>query len=146
MVAQKNVIRAYWLAFVGLLCGIVGMHRFYLELYFTGTLMLLIFLGGIFCFAIGLAHMFAPFAAAVAAGSDIASFSLGGALPQDHNALTEWAGKINTSELPESPTSNLAQETKLWFVSGWLFMLAALCWLLLDCIFMSSLTKKANES
>ncbi|MGU9951436.1 MAG: hypothetical protein ACNYPH_03875 [Gammaproteobacteria bacterium WSBS_2016_MAG_OTU1] len=48
MVAQKNVIRAYWLAFVGLLCGIVGMHRFYLELYFTGTLCCSYFLAASF--------------------------------------------------------------------------------------------------
>ena len=115
----KTSGKAYMMALVGLFFGIVGAHRFYLEMHFTGMLMLLIFLGGVFCFGIGYFQMLSPLLTAVTSGGVAAAQAL--------------------------PTDGLiSHESKGYFIVGGLLCLASLCWLAVDLLTMPMLTKKAN--
>ena len=115
----KTSGKAYMTALVGLLFGVVGAHRFYLEMNFTGMLMLLIFLGGVFCLGIGYVQMLSPLLTAVT--------SIG----------VEGAQALPTDGL-------ISHESKGYFIVGSLLCLAALCWLAVDLLTMPMLTKKAN--
>ncbi len=130
MNTSKNVGRAYWLAFVGLICGIVGIHRFYLERYYTGTLMVSLSASAILCLVVGLVHMDASIATA------------GDTQLQYHDELIKLAWDTMTSE---TPNHNVDENTKLWFASGLLLIFVTLCWLLLDCIFMEYLTRNRDD-
>ena len=116
---MKTVFRAYCIAFLGLALGVVGLHRFYLGFFNTGLWMAGVFFSGAACFAIGYAHLLAPFLQMLsAAGGDL-------------------------SALPK--TGLLATDSRGWFVGGGLLCLASLCWLATDCLVMPELTRKANR-
>lgn len=116
---MKTVFKAYCIALLGLVLGVIGLHRFYLGFFNTGMWMAGIFFGGVACFAFGYAHLLAPFLKMLsAAGGDL-------------------------SALPN--TGLLNPESRQWFAGGSLLCLASLCWLATDCITMHELTRKANS-
>ena len=116
---MKTVFKAYCLAGIGLLFGVVGLHRFYLGFFNTGGLMALLFFSGVCCSAIGYAHTLAPFL----------------------QTLSENGGNI--AALPAQELLDLTHKT--WFVAGFALSAASLCWLAVDCLFMTDLARKANQ-
>ena len=118
---MKNVFRAYVLAFVGLLVGVIGLHRFYLNLYHTGGAMLFLFAGGVVAMALAYAQLLSPLIA----------------------GLVQSGGQV--SALPEMNYLNLDPHLRYWFLGGTLSCLASLCWLGVDLIVMSELVEKANN-
>ena len=121
---MKSIFRAYCLAIIGLIFGIIGMHRFYLGFFNTGMLMAMMFFGGVCCFAIGYFHLLAPFLTALSSvGGDLAA--LAKALPAD--------GALNL-------------ESKPWFLAGIALCVSSLCWLAVDLLFMPQLAAKANQT
>ncbi|MDM5148015.1 TM2 domain-containing protein [Candidatus Persebacteraceae bacterium Df01] len=116
---MKTTFKAYMMALVGILLGIVGLHRFYLGMNFTGALMLLLFVGGVAFFAIGYAHLLTP--------------------------LLQQLSVSNGDFTQLPPNGLFDEETKGWFVGGGLLIAASLCWLAVDLILMPSLTTQANR-
>ncbi|MBE8158740.1 MAG: hypothetical protein HAW59_05060 [Betaproteobacteria bacterium] len=118
----KSIFKGYCLAIVGLVFGIVGLHRFYYGFFTTGLLMLTVFFSGVCCFAVGYVHLLTPFLTMlVANGGDL-------------------------SALPALPAGGLLDlKSKGWFIAGMILCAASLCWLAVDCLFMPDLARKANR-
>lgn len=123
---KKNVFRAYVMAIIGLLLGVIGMHRFYLELNMSGMLMLFIFIAGIASFAVGYTHLLSPLLLELSA--------LDGVL---HGDLSALADKQLISQSPDH---------KLWFYGGGIMCVASLSWLAVDLLLMRDLVRRANNS
>ena len=116
---MKNLFKAYCFALAGLVFGVVGLHRFYLGFFISGMWMTALFFVGVVCLAVGYVHLLTPFLTMLsAAGGDL-------------------------SVLPQTGIINLKSE--IWFAGGGVLCLASVCWLIVDCIAMSELTRKANR-
>lgn len=127
---MKTVFNAYCMALLGLVFGLIGLHRFYLGFFNTGVWMAGMFFGGVSCFAIGYAELLTPFLIKFA--------SVGGDLSTLRQNIEPLIAETRNAEL-------LNPESREWFVGGGLMCLASLCWLAVDCITMSELTHKANN-
>ena len=121
---KKYLWKAYGAAFLGLVLGLVGMHRFYLEYMVSGILMMLILIGGIASLVYGYFLVFAPVI---------------------EGLVNAAGGGVNFNDIPD--LGQLQQFGKgKWFNIGYALCGVSLLWFLVDLLFMPELVRRANDS
>ena len=120
---EKNIWMAYIFSFLGLILGLVGMHRMYLGFKISGVFMIAITLAGVLSFIYG--YFFLVYYPFIEGYVNVLS---GG----------------NLSDLPD--VSDLGKfNDGSWYYATLAFGGVSLLWLLVDMLMMSSLVRKAND-
>ena len=123
--AAKTLSGAYGSALLGILLGIVGLHRFYLRRYISATLMTLLFLTGLFILVSELI---------------LSYYSLLGSLS---TALTDISAGGNFSNIPTIPTTGPLNAKQAPY--GILACGLGVVWWLADMILLPSMVKKYRQ-
>lgn len=121
---KKYLWKAYGAAFLGLVLGLVGMHRLYLEYTVSGIMMLFILIGGIASLVYGYFLVFSPVI---------------------EGLVNATGGGANFNDIPDLGQLRQFGQGK-WFNIGYVLCGVSLLWFLVDLLCMPMLVRRANDS